>query len=211
MKLSEKIIYYRKRAGLSQEALADKLNVSRQAVSKWETGEAVPELNKVVLLSKVFQVTTDELLLDETEEEAPDPAPAYSTYNVHSSNWVESVPGVIGRLLRRYGWLSGVYIAVCGALFTAMGALAKSMVNSMTRGFGNVASSFYGDTELLDSVLGGMSGSQVYINGELVNTASSFAASNPVSTMGSFIMGLGIIMMIGGTALAVILRKKSRE
>lgn len=208
MKLSEKIIYYRKRAGLSQEALADKLNVSRQAVSKWETGEAVPELNKVVLLSKVFQVTTDELLLDETEEEAPDPAPASAAVQ---SNWVESIPGVLGRLLRRYGWLSGVYIAVCGALFTAMGALAKSMVNSMTRGFGNVASSFYGDTELLDSVLGGMSGSQVYINGELVNTASSFAASNPVSTMGSFIMGLGIIMMIGGAALAVILRKKSRE
>lgn len=208
MKLSEKIIYYRKRAGLSQEALADKLNVSRQAVSKWETGEAVPELNKVVLLSKVFQVTTDELLLDETEEEASDPAPASAAVQ---SNWVESIPGVLGRLLRRYGWLSGVYIAVCGALFTAMGALAKSMVNSMTRGFGNVASSFYGDTELLDSVLGGMSGSQVYINGELVNTASSFAASNPVSTMGSFIMGLGIIMMIGGAALAVILRKKSRE
>ena len=213
MKLSEKIVYYRKRAGLNQEALADKLGVSRQAVSKWETGEAVPELNKVVLLAKVFGVTTDELLLDEAEEEAaaeeaPGPAPAYT---MHSSNWVESVPGVIGRLLRRYGWLSGVYMAVMGAIFTAIGALAKSMVNSMTRGFGNVASNFFGDAELIDSVLGGMSGSQIYVNGELVNTASSFAASNPVSMMGSFIIGLGVIMMIAGVVLAIILKKKSHE
>ena len=44
MKLSEKIIFYRKRAGMNQEALADRLNVSRQAVSKWETGEAVQDL-----------------------------------------------------------------------------------------------------------------------------------------------------------------------
>ena len=43
MKLSEKILYCRKRAGLSQEALAERLGVSRQAVSKWETGEALPE------------------------------------------------------------------------------------------------------------------------------------------------------------------------
>ena len=40
MKLSEKIIFYRKRAGMNQEALADRLNVSRQAVSKWETGDS---------------------------------------------------------------------------------------------------------------------------------------------------------------------------
>ena len=43
MKLPEKILYCRKRAGLSQEALAERLGVSRQAVSKWETGEALPE------------------------------------------------------------------------------------------------------------------------------------------------------------------------
>ena len=50
MKLSEKILYSRKRAGLSQEALADMVGVSRQAVSKWETGEALPETAKLAAL-----------------------------------------------------------------------------------------------------------------------------------------------------------------
>lgn len=51
MNLSVKILYCRKKAGLSQEALAEKLGVSRQAISKWETGESVPELSKLVLLA----------------------------------------------------------------------------------------------------------------------------------------------------------------
>ena len=59
MNLAGKILYCRKKAGLSQEALAEKLGVSRQAVSKWETGDAVPELSKLVLLAKAFDVTTD--------------------------------------------------------------------------------------------------------------------------------------------------------
>lgn len=62
MKLNEKILYYRKGAGLSQEALAAKIGVSRQAVSKWELGETTPEVEKLVLLAKAFGVTTDQLL-----------------------------------------------------------------------------------------------------------------------------------------------------
>ena len=62
MNLSEKIHYCRKKEGLSQEALAEKLGVSRQAVSKWETGDAVPEVGKLLLLADAFGVTTDWLL-----------------------------------------------------------------------------------------------------------------------------------------------------
>lgn len=62
MNLSEKIYYCRKKAGKSQEALAEELGVSRQAVSKWETGEAEPEIKKLRLLAEVFGVTTDWLL-----------------------------------------------------------------------------------------------------------------------------------------------------
>ena len=64
MKLSEKIYTCRKKAGLSQEALAEKLGVSRQAVSKWETDEAIPELSKIPMMAKIFDVTTDWLLFD---------------------------------------------------------------------------------------------------------------------------------------------------
>lgn len=69
MTLHEKIYELRKKNGLSQEALAESLGVSRQSVSKWETGEATPEVSKLLSLSKLFGVTTDYLLNDEMEEE----------------------------------------------------------------------------------------------------------------------------------------------
>ena len=72
MTLREKLIVLRDRAGLSQMELADRLGVSRQAVSRWETGEAVPDTEKVIQLSRIFHVTTDYLLLD--IDEAPQSA-----------------------------------------------------------------------------------------------------------------------------------------
>lgn len=62
MNLSEKIFELRKARGLSQEQLAEKLGVSRQSVSKWELGESSPETERLTVLSKVFNVTTDYLL-----------------------------------------------------------------------------------------------------------------------------------------------------
>ncbi len=68
MILADKITNLRKKAGWSQEELAEKLGVSRQVVSKWESAQSVPDLNKVLLLAKTFGVTTDYLLRDECEE-----------------------------------------------------------------------------------------------------------------------------------------------
>ena len=62
MNVSEKILQLRKAKGFTQEELAEKLNVSRQSVSKWESGQSVPELEKLVALSGIFEVTTDHLL-----------------------------------------------------------------------------------------------------------------------------------------------------
>lgn len=64
MTLAEKIVYHRKSRGWSQEDLAEQLNVSRQSVSKWESAASVPELDKIILLARIFDVTTDELLID---------------------------------------------------------------------------------------------------------------------------------------------------
>ena len=77
MKLSDKIWVCRKKAGLSQEALAEKIGVSRQAISKWETGEAAPEITKLPLLARTFQVTADWLLDDEAgfDEDVPEEEP----------------------------------------------------------------------------------------------------------------------------------------
>ena len=68
MKLNDKILSCRKKAGMSQEALAEKLGVSRQAISKWELGTALPELDNLLAISKLFGVTTDWLLNDDPEE-----------------------------------------------------------------------------------------------------------------------------------------------
>lgn len=69
MILADKIIRLRKKLGWSQEELAEKMNVSRQAVSKWEGAQTIPDLGKVLQLSQLFGVTTDYLLKDEIEIE----------------------------------------------------------------------------------------------------------------------------------------------
>ncbi len=70
MKLSDKLVGLRKSAGMSQEELAEKLNVSRQAVSRWEMGTAMPDAANILQLSKLFHVTTDYLLNEEYESDA---------------------------------------------------------------------------------------------------------------------------------------------
>ncbi|QGU95556.1 helix-turn-helix domain-containing protein [Clostridium bovifaecis] len=62
MSLGEKLLYLRKKAGLSQEDVAEKLSVSRQTISKWETDQTVPELIKAKLLSQLYNVSYDYLI-----------------------------------------------------------------------------------------------------------------------------------------------------
>lgn len=62
MEFAEKLITLRKSRELTQEQLAEQLNVSRQSISKWESGQVIPEVEKIVELSKVFDVTVDYLL-----------------------------------------------------------------------------------------------------------------------------------------------------
>ncbi len=69
MILADKIMNLRKKNGWSQEELAEKMQVSRQAVSKWEGAQTVPDLEKILTLSRLFGVTTDYLLKDEIEDE----------------------------------------------------------------------------------------------------------------------------------------------
>jgi len=71
MILADKIINERKKNGWSQEELASKLSVSRQSVSKWEGAQAVPDLQKIIAMAEIFGVSTDYLLKDEIEAEAP--------------------------------------------------------------------------------------------------------------------------------------------
>jgi len=195
MKLNEKIFSCRKRAGLSQEELAARIGVSRQAVSKWELGTAVPELDKLLALAREFNVTTDWLLSDEFEPSFADSNERpENSYEQSPHTWVEDVPGVIGKLLRRYGWLFGVYIFLGGAGFTFVGGIARKAVSSMI--------SMIPEGMYFTSDWGGM----------MTNShgMESFMHNNPVYLMGTAIMWLGIVLMIAGAVLAVVLKRKSK-
>ena len=129
MKLSEKICFCRKKCGDSQETLAQKLGVSRQAVSKWETGESEPEIGKLKLLAETFHVTADWLLSEEGPEEenagaAPETEPAPGG----------NPPGSLGRFFRKHGWISGLIIMAYGCLVAVMGLLAHWGVKRMFGG-----------------------------------------------------------------------------
>lgn len=193
MNIGEKIFLLRKQFGLSQEALAEKLGVTRQAVSKWESGSSVPELETVVALARTFGVTTDYLLSFDA------PSPHATVPASTKEDWLERLPGVIRKLFLRFGWLGGVYMAAAGALFTAMGALSRYLVRQMFLGFDNGFSSITVDTNL--------AGFSDFYTQQMEQAVTS----NPVSIMGSFIMAIGIVLMVVGICLAFCLKKKGNS
>jgi len=230
VKLNDKIWVCRKKAGLSQEALAEKIGVSRQAISKWETGEASPEITKLPLLARTFGVTADWLLDDEAEfeedipeEDPAEEAPAQDVPVQTYPEWIDHLPGFLGRMVKKYGWLFGVRMAISGALFTGMGILGKAMFHSMTSSFsgelpgftsgmtfydeaGNMVDpSYFGLTasDLNDMGLGGSSGYSTF--------SVTSGMSDPASMMCNFIIVIGLIMLIGGLLLAWYLKKKGQE
>ena len=67
MKFNEKLIMLRKQHNLSQEQVAEKLGVARQTISKWELGETTPEMDKLIMISELYNITLDELMKEENE------------------------------------------------------------------------------------------------------------------------------------------------
>lgn len=216
MKLNEKIFQHRRQLGLSQEELAERLGVSRQAVSKWELGVSLPELDTVVALAKTFGVTTDYLLRDEYP--AKEEEPAQNTYTATTQptasypDWLDRLPGFLGKMLRRFGWLAGVYMAVIGGLFTLLGALARFIAQSMFNSFESISSGMFDGFDSVTSGFGGMGSPFDSYTDSMFDTfnqqVSNMAANNPVTIMANFLMILGIVMLIGGIILAIFLKKK---
>ena len=237
MKLSDKIYHCRKKAGLSQEALAEKIGVSRQAISKWETNEASPEISKLPLLARTFGVTADWLLDDsaEPEEASPHEAPAPSDAEIPEASqgadrptapvypaWVDHLPGFLGRMLKKYGWIFGLRMAVSGALFTAMGFVGKAMfssMNSMVPSMGsmfpatqNAGVTFFDEAgNMVDpSALGITDLSPFGITGSSTFSITT-KLSNPADILCNFMILIGLVLLIGGILLALYLKKKGQE
>lgn len=201
MKLSEKIYQCRKKAGLSQEALAECLGVSRQAVSKWETGESEPELGKLRQLAAVFAVSADWLLSDQEEPEQPvEPASSAS-----SQGGMDSLPGFLRHTARKYGWLLGVYIAVGGFFIMAVGIVARLVSKAMLSNFSSSLGSGFGTS------LGGGFATISGLDGfpGIAGHTASIAA--PFMIITGFAIVIGTILFIGGIVLAVYLKKKGTK
>lgn len=111
--LGEQIYKYRTARGLSQLELAEKLEVSRQSISKWETNEAVPELQKLVKMAAFFEITLDELILNKKEETI------VKTQEIVTENVHETVTEI-----RKEEKKHSVAKTVFGAIFLAVGVLA---------------------------------------------------------------------------------------
>ncbi|MCD7772278.1 MAG: helix-turn-helix domain-containing protein [Oscillospiraceae bacterium] len=101
MALSEKLYALRKKSGLSQEQLAEELNVSRQAISKWESGNSIPESDKLVAISNYFNVSLDYLLKDD-EPSPTDEKPIPPTVN--RTQWILGIVACIGGVICLIVW-----------------------------------------------------------------------------------------------------------
>lgn len=118
MRLHEKITLFRKKNGLSQEELAEKIGVSRQAVSKWETGDALPEITKLKALAETFNVTVDFLLDEETTEFSqqiqPQSISVLDKYADKIDDCVDNISSKSGTFFKKYGWISGILLIILG-------------------------------------------------------------------------------------------------
>lgn len=98
MNIADRIQHLRKSKGLSQEELADKIGVSRQAVSKWESEQSTPDIEKIILLSDYFETTTDYLL------KGIEPA------NEFEKKWSAMVFSATGTILNAIGLISAIVV-----------------------------------------------------------------------------------------------------
>lgn len=135
MTFSDKLIALRKRAGWSQEELAERLNVSRQSVSKWESAQSMPDIDKILQLSSLFSVTTDCLLKDtqaEPEYTEDDTSPLPRIKALTAAYWLVVVAiflwytfGPNGNGQPQYSWFIW---AIAGVVYAACVVAAKAFV-----------------------------------------------------------------------------------
>lgn len=120
MTFGEKLQDLRRKAGLSQDALAERLDVSRQAVSKWERDDTMPETEKVVRIAQLFGVSLDYLLMDREENREPkaEPQPRYQQPQYQQAYYRSSFSmlGQLEKYARRHGYKAGYVLMSIGAV-----------------------------------------------------------------------------------------------
>lgn len=138
MELKDKLLKLRKDNHLSQQQIADQLNVSRQSISKWELGESQPDMHNIIMISEIFHVTTDYLLKDSEEQshETKQQAPIFLVVGT----LIVLLGAIVGFMLWRYydnsvSLLCGLSLQIIGCALFEYFALKEHDENSQKNFF----------------------------------------------------------------------------
>ena len=151
MTFGEKLLQLRKEHGLSQEELAEQLNVSRQAISRWEGGSSLPDTVYVVKLSKLFAVTTDYLLHDDYTSDRDIPFVRYTENAIKQEHdrkrtfWILVGVQVFGFLWGMYGWLTfgAIYLGMSALLINLGGVIVFSVLRHRDTAWNRFRACYY--------------------------------------------------------------------
>lgn len=143
MNIADRIQTLRKSKGMSQEGLADKIGVSRQTVSKWESEQSLPDLEKIILLSEYFGVTTDYLLKGiEPKPDVPDKRLDARIYAVigTGSNFLGLVLAIAVWIEKQVVWATaiGLFLMALGCMCAVIGQIVGTHKKSALKWFGAV-------------------------------------------------------------------------
>lgn len=209
MTFGERLQQLRRKAGMSQDTLAEKLEVSRQAVSKWERDEAMPETDKVIRIARLFDVSLDTLLMGKEETPEPEPQPRYQPSRY-------SATGISGdrveRFVRRHGYKAGYVMMIWGGVLCAFSmimyllwpAIGNAFFSSVTGGFGDPYG--FGEVQIEGDIPAGM---EEYLIGELYGSTGGFwneGMSHMNTMMNSALRAQAMIFlipMLPGLALVI--------
>ena len=151
MTLGEKIQELRRKNAMSQDVLAEKLEISRQAVSKWERDEAIPETDKIIRIAQLFRVSTDYLLMQESEQSTVREEATYQTRAQQNQTVSHTINTQrLERFIRRHGYKGGFVLAGIGMVMDLIALLFRgiwrSSVSNMMGSFDSSVDSMFGNS-----------------------------------------------------------------
>lgn len=115
MNMAERIQYLRKQKGFSQEELADKVGVSRQAVSKWEINQSIPDLKNIIIMSEIFETTTD-YILKGIESNFINNKKSFESISLGFIVISSTIAGIWSFTANRFRTIESIFIILTGAL-----------------------------------------------------------------------------------------------
>lgn len=132
MNMADRILHLRKQKGFSQEELADRVGVSRQAVSKWESDQSTPDVEKIIIMSEIFEVTTDYILKGIESVSITNKKTIYSLY-LGFAAISASIAGIWSFTANRFRIDECIFITLAGAVVGLGISLVIQVLSSLFR------------------------------------------------------------------------------